>query len=90
MPYFALVYHVAPDYLERRTQFRAEHLALANAARDRGELRLAGAFSDPADTALLIWNCEHEAIEAFVAADPYVANGLVPRWEIRAWNVVIE
>lgn len=90
MPYFALVYHTAPDYLERRPQFRAEHLALAQAAHARGELILAGAFADPTDAALLVWRCDDRGpIEAFVAADPYVSAGLVTRYEIRAWTVVI-
>ncbi len=87
---YALIYHVANDYLERRGAFRAEHLGLAMAAHERGELLLGGAFADPADTALLIWRTGDPApIEAFVAADPYVANGLVKRWEIRPWTVVI-
>lgn len=90
MAYFALVYHVTGDYLERRAQYRAEHLALATAAHDRGELLLAGAFAEPADAALLIWRCpDRGPIEAFVEADPYVAHGLVTRWEVRAWTVVI-
>lgn len=90
MPYFALTYHVTDDYLTRRGEFRAEHLALATAAHDRGELLQAGAYAEPADAALLIWRCEdRRPIEAFVHADPYVINGLVTRWEIRAWTVVI-
>jgi uncharacterized protein len=90
MAYFALTYHTASDYLERRAQYRAEHLALARAAHDRGELLLAGAFQNPPDAALLVWKCADRApIEAFVAADPYVKNGLVARWEIRDWYVVI-
>ena len=52
--YLALTYAVADDYLERRPQFREEHLALARSARARGELALAGAFTDPADAALLV------------------------------------
>ena len=88
--YFALVYHVSADYLERRATYRAEHLELAWAAHRRGELLLGGAFTDPADTALLIWKCADTApIEAFVAADPYVRHGLVDRHEIRDWKVVI-
>jgi uncharacterized protein YciI len=90
MPYFALVYHTSADYLERRAQYRADHLSLARAAHARGELVLAGAFQHPSDTALLVWKCADRApIEAFVAADPYVSNGLVARWEIRDWYVVI-
>ena len=33
-------------------------------------------------------NVSKEDIEAFVAADPYVANGLVPSWGIRPYMVV--
>ena len=90
MKYFALVYHVTDDYITRRAEFREAHLALAWAAHARGELLLGGAFTDPPDTALLVWRCADKTpVEAFVAADPYVANGLVARWEIRDWKVVI-
>ena len=47
--YFALIYDTVDDYLERRGAYRAEHLALARAATERGEIVLAGAFADPAD-----------------------------------------
>lgn len=88
--YFALIYDVVDDYLERRGQFRAEHLELARAAHDRGELILAGAWAEPADGALLVWRTDNRStIEEFVAADPYVANGLVRSWRIREWTVVI-
>jgi uncharacterized protein YciI len=30
-----------------------------------------------------------EDIEAFVAADPYVVNGLVPSWSLKPFNVVV-
>ncbi len=90
MNYFALIYHLTDDYLERRPDYRAEHLQLAADAQDRGELVLGGAYSDPADTALLVWRAKDAAVvENFVNSDPYVKNGLVARWEIRPWTVVI-
>jgi len=90
MNYYALIYHLTDDYLERRPAFRAEHLQLAKDAEARGELVLGGAYSDPADTALLVWRGEDaSAAENFVANDPYVKNGLIERWEIRPWTVVI-
>ena len=90
MPYFALRYRVVSDYVERRAAFRTDHLALAAAAKARGELLLGGALADPVDEALLVWRCADRApIEAFVAADPYVTNGLVTHWEIRPWSVAI-
>jgi uncharacterized protein YciI len=88
--YLALQYDLADDYLDRRPAFREEHLGLARAAHDRGELALAGAFTDPADRALLVWSTEDRGlVEAFAAADPYVRNGLVRSWTVREWNVVI-
>jgi uncharacterized protein YciI len=90
MNYYALIYHLTDDYLERRPAFRAEHLQMAKDAEARGELVLGGAYSDPADTALLVWRGEDaSAAENFVANDPYVKNGLIERWEIRPYTVVI-
>ena len=88
--YFALLYEVTDDYLERRAAFRTDHLALAQAAADRGELVVAGAFSDPADSALLIFEgADASVAESFAHADPYVANGLVRSWRVRPWTVVV-
>jgi uncharacterized protein YciI len=86
----ALLYELTGDYIERRGPLRKTHLSLANAAFERGELALAGAFSDPYDRALLVWSTDDEAVvRAFVEADPYVINGLVTDWQIRHWNVVV-
>ena len=88
--HYLLFYDAAPDYVERRAAFRAEHLALARAAHARGELVLGGALADPVDGAVLLFNCDSTApIEAFIAADPYVKNGLVTRWRIRKWSTVV-
>jgi uncharacterized protein YciI len=90
MKYFALFYYLVDDYLERRPQFREEHLKLANEMTKKGELVLAGAFSDPADKALLVFRVEDKSvIENFVKNDPYYKNGLITKYEIREWTVVI-
>jgi uncharacterized protein len=90
MGYYALFYHVVDRFVERRTAFRPEHLAHARHAANRGELVLAGALAEPADTALIVFRGDSpEAAKAFAEKDPYVRNGLVQRWEVRPWNVVI-
>jgi uncharacterized protein len=87
--HLVLEYALAGDYLERRAALREEHLALARAAHERGELLLAGALPDPYDRALLVWTAPREAVERFAADDPYVRHGLVTGWTIREWNVVV-
>jgi uncharacterized protein YciI len=88
--YYVLRYELVRDYLERRAPLRAEHLELARAAVSRGELRLGGALAEPADTALLVFTGDDpSAAEAFARADPYVREGLVVRWTVRPWTVVV-
>jgi uncharacterized protein YciI len=87
--HLVLEYSLADDYLERRAALREDHLALARAAHERGELLLAGALPDPYDRALLIWTAPREVVEQFVAQDPYVVEGLVTGWTVRDWSVVV-
>lgn len=90
MNYFALIYHVVDDYVTRRIPFREEHLRLARAANQRGELLLGGALGDPPDRALLVFYApDQSVVETFVHHDPYVLNGIVVRWEVHPWTVVI-
>ena len=90
MMHYLLIYDVVPDYVERRAPLRAEHLALARVAHERGELVLGGALADPADGAVLLFKGDSPAAaEAFAAADPYVRRGLVTRWRVRKWATVV-
>lgn len=88
MPHHLLCYELAPDYLERRPDFRAGHLALAWAAADAGELVLGGAVGDPVESALLLF-ADAKAAERFAAADPYVREGLVRSWRVLPWATVV-
>lgn len=88
--HYLLMYDVADDYLERRTAYRGEHLALARAAHQRGELVLGGALADPADGAILLFKGDSPAAaERFAQSDPYVRNGVVTRWRVRTWTTVV-
>jgi uncharacterized protein YciI len=90
MAYFLLMYDVVDDYLERRGEFREEHHAAARAAHERGEIVMAGALAEPADGAVLVFLGDDASVaERFAEADPYVKNGLVTRWRVRPWTVVI-
>ena len=88
--HYLLFYEVTPDYVERRAQYRAEHLTLAWQAHERGELLLGGALTDPVDSAVLLFQGTSPEVAArFAEADPYVRNGLVTRWQVRSWLTVV-
>ena len=88
--HYLLFYQGGPDYLQRRPEFRAAHLAYAWEAADRGELLIGGALADPIDGAVLLFVGDDPSVaEAFARADPYVVNGLVERWHVREWTTVV-
>ncbi len=88
--HYLLFYEVAADYLQRRSAYRRAHLQHAEAAVARGELVLAGALAEPADGAVFLFEGDAPAAaEDFARADPYVQQGLVTRWWVRAWTTVV-
>jgi len=89
MPYFALIYDVVPDMAERRGPYRPEHLRLARASQERGELVMAGALGEPPGALLVFRGADRSVAEAFATHDPYVIGGLVTKWTVRPWVVVV-
>ena len=90
MRYYALFYYVVDDFVARRVEYREEHLRFVREAHARGELLLAGALTDPTDQALLVFRAADGSVpEDFARNDPYVKRGLVTRWEVRPWAVVV-
>lgn len=90
MNHYLLIYKTASDYLERRSEFRSLHLKLAWEAKERGELILGGALTDPADQAVLLFQSDApDVAENFAKNDPYVQNGLIDSWEVRQWMTVV-
>lgn len=88
--YYILFYETVDNYVEKRIPYREEHLSLAQQAYQNGSLIMGGALDDPANSAMLVFKGDDQqvAIE-FAKNDPYVKNGLIMKWQVRPWNVVI-
>ena len=88
--YYALFYDLVDNALEARAPYRDDHIALALAAHERGFLVMAGAFTDPPDTSVLVFRADDRAeVEEFARNDPYVINGVATKWTVREWAVVL-
>ena len=88
--YYILFYKTVDHYKEKRKPYRADHLAMAKEAYEKGDLVMGGALDDPADEAVLVFKGESDAAaRAFAENDPYVKNGLISAWSVRPWKVVI-
>jgi hypothetical protein len=88
--FYLLIYKTVENYVEKRAPYRPEHLGYANAAHARGEIVMAGALADPADSAVFVFKADSPAVvEDFARDDPYVKAGLITEWSVRPWTVVI-
>ncbi len=86
---YVLLYEAAPDFRAKAPAHLAAHRALWKQYHDEGRLLMVGPFTDePSGGAMGIFTTR-EAAESFVAADPFVAHGVVARFTLREWNEVL-
>jgi uncharacterized protein YciI len=87
--HYVLFYDYIDDFMEKRAPLRNGHLQLAWSSHAQGHLMLGGVLDNPTDGAMLLFQANSaQVVEDFVAADPYVAGGLVKAHRIRLWNTV--
>jgi len=82
-----LVYEYVKDMTTRRVPYREAHLELIRSYQADGRLVIAGGIGVPVHGGLLAFREAADA-EAFAAADPYKAAGLIASSRIEPWAVV--
>lgn len=86
---YVLLYEATPDFMSKVMAHIEAHRALWKQFSEAGTLLMIGPFTDPpAGSAMGIFTTR-AAAEAFVAADPFVSQGIVARFTIREWNEVL-
>ncbi|MBI2801914.1 MAG: YciI family protein [Gammaproteobacteria bacterium] len=95
---YVILGHDAPDSLARRLAARPRHLVRAQQLHDQGRLVLAGPFPaidspdpGPAGFTGSLIVAEFDSLadgEAWIAADPYVTDGVFARTEVRPFKQV--
>ncbi|GEK20967.1 YciI family protein [Cellulomonas xylanilytica] len=89
MPTYAVRY----TYDERtdvRDQLRPEHRSYLAALAEHGTLLGSGPFTDGDPGALLVFRAASpEVVDALLADDPFVREGIVAHTDVRAWDVVL-
>eukprot|EP01064_Diplonema_japonicum_P029293 TRINITY_DN4701_c0_g1_i1.p2 TRINITY_DN4701_c0_g1~~TRINITY_DN4701_c0_g1_i1.p2 ORF type:complete len:105 (+),score=15.08 TRINITY_DN4701_c0_g1_i1:52-366(+) len=88
--YRVLRYDYVPDVLEKRPAFRPAHLDYIAKYKEKGMVRMGGALDPASDGAMIILKADKADAEKFAKEDPYVVNGLVTKWSLQDWNVVVE
>jgi len=88
--YYILTYKTKPNFNTIKKPYQAEHLRIMQEHYKKNTLIMAGAVLNPSDGGMLIFKGDDPSVaENFANNDPYVTNGIVEKWFVRAWQVVI-
>jgi uncharacterized protein len=82
---FIMTYYPSENFLPLAQQHGAAHQSRLREFHDRGVLLMAGPLDQPPSGQAIGIFTTREAAEEFIAGDPFVAGGVVSRWEIRAF-----
>ncbi len=89
MPKYVLFYESAEDVARKAPAYFPAHKARLDEFHGRGVLQMVGTFGDPQNEGSMGVFTTREAVEEFVAEDPFVLNGVVKAWYIREWNEIL-
>lgn len=90
---YLLKYEYIPDVLEKRGPYREGHLNLAKKMIEENKCLSGGPTGEPGvevPTGALFVFTDLESAKSYADNDPYVANGIVTKFSIEEWNVVVQ
>jgi len=85
MKKYVLLYETAEDVLEKAPAHFGGHVARGNEFHAQGSLLMYWPFGDPRERSMAVSTSREAAVE-FVENNPFVLNGVVRNWFIRAWD----
>lgn len=83
---YVMFYESAPDVATNAPPHFPAHKQRLDEFHDRGVLLMVGTFGDPQNEGSMAVFTTREAVEEFVAGDPFVSNGVIANWYVREWN----
>jgi uncharacterized protein YciI len=86
---YVLFYELAEGARPLIPQHYPAHRARLDAFHARGDLLLVGTFSDEPIGAMAVFSTR-EAVEEFLAGDPFMQHGVVGASRVRAWDEILQ
>jgi uncharacterized protein len=85
---YVVTYELAEGARELAMEHYPAHRARLDAFHERGVLLLVGTFTDEPVGAMAVFTTK-EAVDEFMADDPFLQNGVVGRHRVREWDEVL-
>ena len=86
---YVMTYELADGAEALAMEHYAAHRERLDAFHERGELLLVGTFSDEPVGAMAVFTTR-EAVDEFMADDPFLSHGVVGRHRVREWDEVLQ
>jgi uncharacterized protein YciI len=86
---YVVTYELAEGARELAMEHYPAHRARLDAFHERGVLLLVGTFTDEPVGAMAVFTTK-EAVDAFMADDPFLEHGVVGAHRVRAWDEVLQ
>jgi uncharacterized protein len=74
---------------ERIAAIRPQHRQYLASLREKGQLAASGPFTDDSGALIIYEAASQEEAESFLKGDPFYANGILLRYQLRPWKPVI-
>jgi uncharacterized protein len=85
---FAAIIEYVPDN-DKIQSLRPVHRQYLTSLRERGQLVIAGPFTDDTGALIVYEAATREEAEKLLQGDPFHQNGIFVRWVLRPWNPVM-
>jgi uncharacterized protein YciI len=85
---FAAIIEYAQDR-EKVQALRPAHRQYLAGLRERGQLAVAGPFTDDSGALIVYEAASHEEAERLLRGDPFYHNGIFLTYQLRPWNPVM-
>lgn len=86
---YVLTYRAVQDFLPLVAEHGPGHGARLHEFRERGLVLMAGPLLEPFDGSAMAIFTSREAVEEFVAGDPFVLGGVVADHGVRPWSELL-
>jgi uncharacterized protein len=70
-------------------EVRPVHRQYLTGLKEKGQLALAGPFTDDSGALIVYEAASKEDAEKLIKGDPFCANGIFLKWQLRPWNTVM-
>ena len=80
------------EYLQDKakvSEIRPVHRQYLTSLKEKGQLALAGPFTDDSGALIVYEAATKEDAEKLLKGDPFHANGIFLKWQLRPWNTVM-